>query len=572
MKKSNIIMLLMINSIIFFAACDVFAADSSNYRKSVMIIPLDSRPANVLYPELICKIAGFKPIFPPAELMDNFQVPADTEKLCDWMISNSNKADAYIISASMLCYGGLIASRTPQKHLYQALKNLECIKELKTRYPQKPVFVYDIIQRLAVTADSEKDFQYYKLVREWAILEDKVKVNPESGDFEKLESLKLKIPSNIFKDYINARKRNNAVNMRSIQLCRAGFIDYLVLGQDDASKYGIHKKEARLLNSFAANIKINDRVKMFPGADEICAIFAARLSSLYSGKKISYYALYPNAETMNWIAIFEDLELSESISRHVEVSGAKLCDKISDADIILAVNGTAENETKRKLDMANLAAKIKSLSENGRRLAVVDAFVSNKADTEFVELLNSNFDITRLFAYSALNTVGNKTGFAIAQASARFDSLNMKPSGRCELSGAIDFKKLKLSCAKAHYELLMLRFLKDYSYKIFVMNSAQKYIKENCGDQFNLKSMHAAVEKFVSDELTPHVYNWFKKFKGITMKIDESDRLEEKFYIKDIRDLKITLPWPRIFEAKICCEFCTESDKNACAKTYEKGL
>ncbi|HOT76212.1 MAG TPA: DUF4127 family protein, partial [Candidatus Wallbacteria bacterium] len=86
------------------------------YCKTVMIIPLDSRPANVLYPSLICKIAGFEPMLPPAELMDNFKKPADCEKMAEWMTANADKADAFVISATMLCYGGLVASRTSEKH------------------------------------------------------------------------------------------------------------------------------------------------------------------------------------------------------------------------------------------------------------------------------------------------------------------------------------------------------------------------------------------------------------------------------------------------------------------------
>lgn len=558
------------------------------YCKTVMIIPLDSRPANTLYPSLICKIAGFEPILPPAELMDNFQKPADAEKIAEWMLSNSDKADAFIISATMLCYGGLVSSRTPEKHLYRALKNLKSIEELKRRNPDKPVFVYDIIQRLAVTASSEKDLEYYKLVRQWAILDEKIETAAEGDEIETHRALKSKIPQKVFDDYMKARKRNNAVNTKVIQMCRAGYIDYIVLGQDDASKYGIHKREARGLRDFARNIRLDGKFNIFPGADEIDAVFAARLASYFYGRKPKYFVLYPNDETIRWIAPYEDIEISENIKRHLEVSGADICGTAESADIILALNATAENEVKRAEDMVKTADRIAKFVKEGKLVAAADLSFANRSDTAFVELLTARADISELAAYSAWNTAGNKTGFALGQASARWHSLNLKPhadnifpsekrsgllfSGPASISIAAtpEFsassakppeldpftEKLKIYCARAHYELLMLRFLKDHSYKNFVMKAAEKYIEKAGADRFDLKNKKDEVQNFVSEALTPFAHKWFDNFKDKKMTIDASpNRSITEAYITSLKDLKITLPWPRIFECEVNFKF-----------------
>lgn len=513
--------------------------------KTVMIIPLDSRPANMLYPELICKIAGFKPLFPPDEFMDNFQKPADTQKIARWMIENAYKADAFIISSTMLCYGGLIASRTPAAHLYEALKNLRHIQAVKLKYPHKPVFVYDVIQRLAVTASSEKELEYYKLVRQWAILEDKAEAAPEDGDIQTRDRLRAEIPQSVFDDYMKARKRNNAVNIKVIQMCAAGFIDCVILGQDDASKYGIHKKEARALRDFASNIKLGDRFNIFPGADEIDAVLAARLASYFYGCAPSYFVMYPNAETFNWIAPYEDIEISENIKRHIEAAGSKLCGDSSEADIILALNATAETELKRNLDMVKTVDETARLLNEGRLVAAGDLSYANRSDTAFVELLAAKTDISALASYSAWNTAGNKIGFAIGQASARWHSLNSVPEA------------LRESCAKAHYEFLLLRFVKDYCYKNFVMKAAEEYISRIGADRFNLKESKDKVEKLVSFELKPMLNEWTASyFKGKPVLLSAAGYSDNftpagRTYISGIGNIKITLPWPRIFECKI---------------------
>jgi len=117
-------------------------------------------------------------------------------------------------------------------------------------------------------------------------------------------------------------------------------------------------------------------------------------------------------------------------------------------------------------------------------------------------------------------------------------------------------EKLKIYCAGAHYELLMLRFLKDHSYKNFVMKAAEKYIEKAGADRFDLKNKKDEVQNFVSAALTPFAHKWFDNFKDKKMTIDASqNRSMTEAYITSLKDLKITLPWPRIFECEINFKF-----------------
>lgn len=68
--------------------------------------------------------------------------------------------DGFIISTDMLAYGGLIGSRqlredgggTYPAYDEQTTHLLDVIRDIKTKYPRKPLFVMDTIMRLATTS------------------------------------------------------------------------------------------------------------------------------------------------------------------------------------------------------------------------------------------------------------------------------------------------------------------------------------------------------------------------------------------------------------------------------------
>ena len=77
---------------------------------SIGIIPLDSRPCNTQYAQLLGEMAGFNVKLPDRELLDDFTTLSQANPLWQWL--EQNKCDHYILFTNQLWNGGLIGSRS----------------------------------------------------------------------------------------------------------------------------------------------------------------------------------------------------------------------------------------------------------------------------------------------------------------------------------------------------------------------------------------------------------------------------------------------------------------------------
>ncbi|MCA9886325.1 MAG: DUF4127 family protein, partial [Anaerolineae bacterium] len=60
------------------------------------LIPLDERPVNVRYPQMIAEIAGQEIVLPPMEVLSQRRKPANRNALQSWM--QSQAVDAWLVS------------------------------------------------------------------------------------------------------------------------------------------------------------------------------------------------------------------------------------------------------------------------------------------------------------------------------------------------------------------------------------------------------------------------------------------------------------------------------------------
>lgn len=168
------------------------------------IVPLDDRPANMYFPAMTAASAGVGTTFPPDEAIGTFTTPGDGAAVGDWLLQQDD-ADGYVVSVSMLAYGGLIASRTGVMSEAEARRNVAALRELRAENPGTPIYVYDTIQRLAVTALGGNAAEYYELIRRWAILVDRVENLGHEEYRAELEEVRAQIPDNVLEDYLAAR-------------------------------------------------------------------------------------------------------------------------------------------------------------------------------------------------------------------------------------------------------------------------------------------------------------------------------------------------------------------------------
>ena len=92
--------------------------------KKVLYIPLDDRACNARFPGLMASIAGeCEALTPPANMLGQLKIPADTDALWRWMFENAEGCTAAVLSVDMLTYCNLSS-------FYHIAANSQCTCEI----------------------------------------------------------------------------------------------------------------------------------------------------------------------------------------------------------------------------------------------------------------------------------------------------------------------------------------------------------------------------------------------------------------------------------------------------------
>ena len=84
----------------------------SNDFKKVVYLPLDERPCNYSFPGFLSEDnPRYRLVRPAIEIMGDYKVPADYEKIKSFLLTECLNADYLVIAIDTLLYGGIIPSR-----------------------------------------------------------------------------------------------------------------------------------------------------------------------------------------------------------------------------------------------------------------------------------------------------------------------------------------------------------------------------------------------------------------------------------------------------------------------------
>ena len=75
----------------------------------LLLAPLDERPVNTRYPQMVAAIAGAELVLPPVEVRGSGRTPADTVAVSEWLQSEARDADGVVASVEFLAWGGTIS-------------------------------------------------------------------------------------------------------------------------------------------------------------------------------------------------------------------------------------------------------------------------------------------------------------------------------------------------------------------------------------------------------------------------------------------------------------------------------
>jgi hypothetical protein len=128
-----------------------------------LFIPLDERPCNYIFPQLLVTHKTDVHIcIPPIELLGHKKSPADTKKLSEFLISHVKDCDNLVLSIDMLLYGGLIPSRLHHLSEKEVNERLDIVHQIKNINPHIKIYAFHCIMRAPSYNSSEEEPDYYE--------------------------------------------------------------------------------------------------------------------------------------------------------------------------------------------------------------------------------------------------------------------------------------------------------------------------------------------------------------------------------------------------------------------------
>ena len=397
----------------------------------LLALPLDARP--VVREQVVHLMAagGWVLVVPPAHWLGHLRQPADRDALVAWIAREAGAVAGFVLSLDMLVYGGLVPSRFIGDEEGALASRLQWLRELRAAHPGKPLYAFASTMRISRSLDAQEEKPYWSehglALWAWSFHQDRHARLGEPADERLAREAAASVPEAIRQDYLATRTRNHALTRRMLQLVREGVIDRLVLPQDDTAEFGLNIAERRALQAEVAALGLQDRVPIYPGADEVLHTACAHAVQRLSGQpplRVALSAMRPEA-LASLVPRYEDRPLADSVRSQVAAAGACLVEEAAQADIVLALytQGASQGDWalqqplqhREPVDPAWLAS-LAAHQRAGRAVAVADLAFANGGDPWFVHALAQVLELRGLAAYAGWNTAGNTLGSTLAQA------------------------------------------------------------------------------------------------------------------------------------------------------------
>lgn len=497
----------------------------------ILYLPLDERPCNYKYPQLMMNgQTKVELIVPPKELLGNKKEAADVEKLWEYVFDMVNNIDAMVMSVELMFYGGLLPSRLHKLDEEHSRKILNYIQSLKVRNPKIKIYGFNLIMRTPKYNSSDEEPEYYEnyganLFKK-AYLEDK-KSRESLTKEEEIELGEIEIPSEYIKDYETRRTYNVEVNKEMIKLVESQAIDFLSIPQDDSAPFGYTAIDQQKVYQLIKDKRLQKCVQVYPGADEVGTALVARAVNELLDKKIKIYPFYASLEGPFITPLYEDRSMYESLQVHIRVAGCKLVDNDKEADLVLAINAPGKSmieATEQKQNDVTYASlrnigyfveRIEEYINDGKKVIVADCAYANGGDIEFIQLLDEYKVLDQLISYHGWNTHCNTLGTTIAQ-------------GVVAIGLELNLAEIKKN--------ILYHILEDGFYQSIV----RKEVTDSMLDYFDLtyfdlKDQGEVIASVIVEKLKMKFHQY----------------IQCTFLDLDMMELEVTMPWNRMFEIDI---------------------
>ncbi|HVN15516.1 MAG TPA: DUF4127 family protein [Anaerolineales bacterium] len=529
----------------------------------IICLPLDDRPVNYDYPQILAQMAGMSMDLPPREWLGNPWRSSQHQDLIHWLEQAAATVDVAILAIDTLAYGGLIPSRTSSESAADVLARLELLKQLKAARPSLKILASSVILRIsrANSAEEEKPYwaTYGSRMFRLSYLEHKSALEEASpAECNERDELRVQIPDDVYNDYLQGRSRNHTINRAMLDWSAKGVFDYLLLPQDDTADYGWNIAEARALQGLIRAQNLSERAIIYPGADEIGCLLLARAVCQQAGFAPRIWPRYSSIQGAFSVTAYEDRPVHELLKAHLAPLNGSVAESPEESNLLLFINAPAEGQgaadlqwlieeqqnastphlmnedeifrqTRREMTTPNRSPEefvraMRVALNTNKPVALADVAFVNGADLSLGRMLMKEDLAPRLAAFGGWNTAGNTLGTVLAHSVIRALMLR---------------KNITPDQQTAHLTFLFLRYLDDYFYQTIVRTQTAYESLPALGLAPTFErlpnEMVARVEAIIQNRLEPHISGLCNLFL-------------QNGLAQDIQITNIHLPWQRLFE------------------------
>ena len=543
--------------------------------EELLLVPLDSRPVCSTMVQKLGKLAGINVIVPPKELLDNYQEPAKSKKLWQWLQNKSANYNTSIISTDILLHGSLlqtrqhIASAQEQDDFFSELNKLQ--KNITASPPRQSNYtdstdsdkhqlqLFSVIPRLLVSDEVYPDCWYQWHLMRYSQLLDMVQINGDYAMTKELMEYKEEIPADILSKYtsiftqsqgFNERllahllpKAKNSKNIANTQVNAtvATNAPLFIIGQDDSSPFGLPHMTATKLARHIEEHTWQTQAQLTNGADEIAALLLTRHFLQQSHWQPKLFLAYGSPKTEFKHMPYMASSVGATLRNQAQLVGAQLVEEPNAADIILFVHcGDADAKP-----TAAEAEQLASYLKHDKHVALIDLSANFEAEEMLLPLLlEQNISVNRLAAYAGWNTFSNSSGTALAQSiifAGRLRQLQAQQS-------ATDNPLLIPALYADNLNFTIERMLEDYYYQKRIHPQLRPYLESFGTTPTDLEPEEKQQTEYRIQERLSLYATWLY-WRSLSRTPFYADT-HKAYYLTDLT-VGAKLPWNRIFEVDL---------------------
>ena len=547
----------------------------------LLLVPLDSRPVCSTMVQKLGKLAGINVIVPPKELLDNYQEPAKSKKLWQWLQNKSANYNTSIISTDILLHGSLlqtrqhIASAQEQDYFFSELNKLQ--KNITASPPRQSKYtnstdstdsdkhqlqLFSVIPRLLVSDEVYPDCWYQWHLMRYSQLLDMVQINGDYAMTKELMEYKEEIPADILSKYtsiftqsqgFNERllahlipKAKNIKNIANTQVNAtvATNAPLFIIGQDDSSPFGLPHMTATKLARHIEEHTWQTQAQLTNGADEIAALLLTRHFLQQSHWQPKLFLAYGSPKTEFKHMPYMASSVGATLRNQAQLVGAQLVEESNAADIILFVHCGDADAKPTAAEAEQLASYLKH-NKHDKHGALIDLSANFEAEEMLLPLLIAqNINVNRLAAYAGWNTFSNSSGTALAQSiifAGRLRQLQAQQS-------ATDNPLLIPALYAANLNFTIERMLEDYYYQKRIHPQLRPYLESFGTTPTDLEPEEKQQTEYRIQERLSLYATWLY-WRSLSRTPFYADT-HKAYYLTDLT-VGAKLPWNRIFEVDL---------------------